>query len=207
MLIKLRDFERIYKTINTILLNENADTTAACMFFSVYGAYIISNHYKIDASPVAGLALYNLGEDDAVLGFGKIDDGHVYATSNEFHCWVEGNGWLFDFMSPNFPQLLSKIGKTGNISAKMMQKPLNEMSSSPTEFKKIGDFYLQPSHNIAQDVFSTFSENLAFADLAGICSQWFKKTPRKMQKSIIVGDNKGNQNKVNLQGNRLTGAW
>jgi hypothetical protein len=84
MKIKLKDYERIYKTINTIIINENADPTVACTFFSFYGAHILREHYKMDAQPVAGLCLYHLGGNDDILTFGElVDDGFTSNITKE----------------------------------------------------------------------------------------------------------------------------
>ncbi len=205
MKIKLKDYERIYKIINTILLNENADPTVACTFFSFYGAHILREHYNINANPVAGLCLYHMGGDDNILTFGKVIDGQLVSDVDAFHCWVVGDNWFFDFMAPAFSDI--KIENNLNIKPKMIQKPLSSISSSVAELKAEGDFYFESYPDVLQNRMEYLSSSLAYSDLAEICKQWYKKPPKKIQKSIQIGDAKGNLNSVSLVGHSVVGAW
>lgn len=205
MKIKLRDYVRIYKTINAILKNEEADASGACTFFSFYGAYLLREHYKIDAHPVAGLCMYHLGRDDKMLTFGKIESSNLSSDMDGFHCWVVGDGWFFDFMAPEFSDLTIKQGFKS--PSKMMQKPLSEMVSSVEELKKEGDFYFEPNKGVLENRMAYLSSSMAYSDLAEICKQWYKKPPKKMLKSIPISDGKGKSNNVSLVGKNITGAW
>ena len=51
MLIKQTDYHRIYRVINSLLINENADPATASMYFSTFGAFILEHHYKVKAKP------------------------------------------------------------------------------------------------------------------------------------------------------------
>ena len=203
MKIKLKDYERIYKVINTIILNENADPTVACTFFSFYGAQILREHYKIDAQPVAGMCFYHMGEDN-ILSFGKLNDGYFVSDIDAFHCWVVVDGWLIDFMAPTFTDI-----NAGNKSfkPKMMQKKLSDMSLSIESLSEEGDFYFESNPQVLENRINYLSSSLAYSDLGEICSQWFKKPPKKMQKSIQVGDGKGHLNTISLVGKNITEAW
>jgi len=205
MKITLKDYERIYKTINAILLNEEADPTVACTFFSFYGAHILRTHYKIDAHPLAGLCMYHMGGENNIFTFGKIVDDKLISDVDAFHSWVVGDGWLFDFMAPAFSDIPNEKGF--KIQSKMIQKPLSEMASSVSELKSEGDFYFETSPEVLQNRVEYLSSSLAYSDLAEICKQWFKKPPKKMQKIIQIGDSKGNLRPVSLVGNPVVGAW
>ena len=205
MKIKLKDYERIYKTINAILLNEDADPTVACTFFSFYGAYILREHYKIDAQPVSGLCLYHLGGDNNILTFGKNKNGYLVSDMDAFHCWVVGDGWLFDFMAPSFSDI--SLGKDITLQSKMIQKPLSSMANSVNDLKKEGDFYFKPDYDVMKNRVDYLSSSLAYSDLAGICNQWYKKPPEKMAKHIQISDAKGNLSSASLTGNTVVGTW
>lgn len=205
MKIKLKDYERIYKTVNTVLLNEDADPTVACTFFSFYGAYLLKEHYKIDAHPVAGLCMYHLGGDNNVLSFAKLVDEQFVSDVDAFHCWVIGDGWLFDFMAPTFPDL--ENFKNFNIQPKMMQKPISAMAASPYELHNEGDFYFESNSKVLNDRLRYLSSSLAYSDLAELCKEWYKKPPQKMQKAIQIGDGKGKLNSVSLTGKSVVGVW
>ena len=205
MKIKLKDYERIYKVINTILLNEDADPTVACTFFSFYGAHILREHYKIDAKPTCGLCMYHLGGDNNILTFGKITDDLITSDVDAFHCWVVGDGWLFDFMAPAFSDI--KTSNNITIKPKMMQKPISTMCKSVEELTSEGSFYFKSYPEILKNRLDYLSSSLAYSDLADICKQWYTKPPKKIHKSIKVGDNNGNLNTVTLTGNSVVGAW
>jgi len=204
MKIRLKDYERIYKTINTIILNESADPTVACTFFSFYGAHILREHYKMDAQPVAGLCLYHLGGNDDILTFGELVDDGFTSNMDAFHCWVIADGWLFDFMAPAFSDI--NTGKN-SLPNKMIQKPLSSMASSVSSLVNEGDFYFEVNPAILKNRMEYLSSSLAYSDLGEICSRWYKKPPKKMQKSIQIGDVKGKLNSISLTGNSVIGAW
>lgn len=205
MKIKLWDFERIYKTINSVILNEKVDPTGACTFFSFFGAFILREHYKIDAQPVAGLCMYHMGGDNNVLTFGKRAKDKIVADTDAFHCWVEGEGWLFDFMAPAFSDFFLNLGY--RIEPKMIQKPLASMANSSLNLIAEGDFYLEPDSEVMKDRMRYLSSSPAYDDLAEICKQWYTKPPKKMQKSIQIGNGKGKLSSVVLTGKSVIGTW
>lgn len=205
MKIKLWDYERIYKTINAIILNEKALPTAACTFFSFYGALILREHYKIDAQPVAGLCMYRIGGDNNVITFGKKVEDKIVASTEAFHCWVEGEGWLFDFMAPNFSDFA--LNNSYPIESKMMQKPLVSMVESSQDLIAEGDFYLESNYEVLKDRMNYLSSSSAYGDLGRICKQWYVKPPKNMLKTIQIGNSKGKVSSVSLTGNSVVGAW
>ena len=207
MLIKLRDYQRIYSTVNSILLNEKADLTVACMYYSVFGAYVLKKHYKIDAAPVSGLAAYNVGGKNNILTFGEIQNENLVSTSNAFHCWIEANGWLIDFMAPVFPEIIKKSEIEFSCEPKMLQKPLESMNSSAYDLLQEGDFYVKKCPLLTAEKLKHFTTSLAFGDLAEICVSWYKKPPKKMISKIRIQDGKGMDNEVILTGKKLKGAW
>ncbi len=208
MKIKMQDYERIYKTINAIILNENANPTVVCTFFSFYGSYILANHYKIQAQPVAGLCLYHLGGNNNILTFGELDGERLVSTTQGFHCWVLADGWLIDFMAPNFPKLLKNAGHKFTCNPKMMQKPISLMAHSVNDLKSEGDFFFEVNQELTKERAQYLSSSLAYADIADICIQWYRKPPRKMLQQIQITDEKGNQNSVSLSERPvIVGAW
>lgn len=206
MILKLKDYERIYKTINSIILDEKADPTVACTFFGVYGSYILSKHYKIDARPVAGVCLYNLGNSN-VLTFGKTESDIIVSNTDGFHCWVLAEGWHIDFMAPAFPDLLKNTGRNFTCKSKMMQKKLAQMASSAGDISTEGDYYFEINPELTNERIQYATSKIAYHDLAEICVQWYKKPPKQMLKAIQIGDGKGNSNTVPLKGKSVIGAW
>lgn len=204
MLIKWTDYERIYRVINSILLNENADPTVCCVFFSAFGSYILKQHFGIDAFPRAGLAAFHLGNQD-ILAFGEEENGVPTGEKDAFHCWLEADGWVIDFMAPAFSQI--GVVKNQNIPPKMFQKPSSQMSSSLNDLNMTGDFYVESTPETTAKHMQILSTRPAYADMAEIAVQWFKKSPKKMATICGIGDQNGRVKSVPLTGARLTGTW
>lgn len=204
MLIKLKDFERIYKVINSVVKNEGADPSVCCIFFSYFGSRILSDHFKLSAQPRAGLALYHVGGKNDVIVFGEEAETGFTGEKEAFHSWIEVDGWVLDFMAPVFSQLNN--GRS-SIPPRMFQKPLEKMSSSPFDLAGPGDFYLEASSASTAKHMSILTESQAYKDLAIICSRWFRKAPKRMPPKIGIADGKGSQNSVSLDGRNLVGAW
>ncbi|WP_205738505.1 DUF2026 family protein [Billgrantia endophytica] len=199
----MKDYERIYKVVNSIVKNEGADPAVCCIFFSAYGSYILSQHFKLNAQPKAGLAAYHVGNNDVVV-FGEETERGLTGGNDAFHCWVEADGWILDFMAPAFSRLPNT---RSSIPPKMFQKPLSAMASSPLELATPGGFYVEASPASTAKHMSILTQSMAYGDLAEICSAWFKKAPKKMIQEIGIADASGNQNMVSLTGRNLVGAW
>ncbi|MFM8332925.1 MAG: DUF2026 family protein [Candidatus Methylumidiphilus sp.] len=207
MKVKMQDYDRIYKTINTIILNEDADPTAACTFFAFYGASILEKHYKIDAKAVAGTCMYHLGGEENVLCFGQIYNSNLIASPTGFHCWILAEDYFIDFMAPNFPDLLKRSGQSFSCKPKMMQKPLSKMAGAVDGLQKKGDYYFNISTEMTNNRMQYLLSSKAYLDLEDICINWYKKPPKNMAKHIQISDGKGNQNLISLTGKSVVGAW
>ena len=208
MLIKLNEYERIYKIINTLVVNEGGNAAYACILFSAFGSYVLEKHYKIRAEPKAGLAAYHVGADNDAIVFGEFDqNGILTGQANSFHCWLEAEGWLIDFMAPAFPELYKKPGKSFFIPPYMLQKPLSKMASSAEALRNPGDFYLESDPITTINRMSILSSSQAYSDLAEICVNWYKKPPQKIPKTIQIYDQNGKNISTALIGKTVTGAW
>ncbi|KAA3513275.1 DUF2026 family protein [Agrobacterium rosae] len=202
MLIKQTDYHRIYRVINSLLINENADPTTASMYFSTFGAFILEHHYKVKAKPKGGLAAYNL-DGKLILFADHRDDGHVTGAGENFHCWVEADGWAIDFMAPTFAQAARDL----SVPSKMFQKSLSSMVPSINDLAKSGDFFYKSEPEASARRFADWRKQAMIGDLATIAAGWFRKSPKQMQTSISVSDNKGQSSIIPLSGNSLVGSW
>ncbi len=206
MKITLPEYFRIYSVIHAVLESENADTNKSCVFYNYCGAYILNEHYKIPAKVYSGFAAYHLGVEH-ILGFGKIENNYLSSTSDEFHTWIEVDGWLIDFMAPEFPNVLAEFDPNIKIPRKMMQKPLSKMVETPDDISKSGDFLLLPDMDVTSALMSQIQTQVTFVDLIEICSKWYNKKAEKMLKSIHVADNGGNLKNINLSSTKpIVGA-
>jgi len=200
MLIKQSDYHRIYRVINSLLVNENANTAVAGMYFSTFGAFILRQHYGMTATPKSGLAAYNLG-GTRILFADQREDGYVTGAGENFHCWVEADGWAIDFMAPAFSQSASEL----RVPSKMFQRPLSAMASSINDLEQSGDFFYQSEPQASARRFADWHKHAMIGDLASVAANWFRKSPKQMPKSLSIASEPGKS--VPLLGNALSGAW
>lgn len=202
MLITRSNYERIYRVINSILQNEGADPSISCIFFAGFGSYILERHFHIDARPRAGLAAFRFEGGDQVV-FGEMGEEGFTGEADSFHCWLEADGWVIDFMAPAFSQLNPAMP----IPAKMFQRPISRMALDFDGLRSPGDFFLRSSDQSTAKHMSVLASRRAYEDMAEIAVQWFKKDPKKMLKSIGIGDQTGSIKSVPLVGEPLRGSW
>lgn len=206
-LIALRDFERIFRTIHGVLLNEKGDLARACLFFGVIGASILRIHYKLEAVVVCGFAAYKVDEHNDVLVLGTQKDGFLTSESNGFHCWVQCNDWFLDFTSPLFQEMFALCGIQKTCERRMFQKRGSEMRESLSELSNPGHFLYGGNQDLTNRLVDGFFSRQAYEDILNICLHWYKPTPKKMQDIIGVGDSKGQVMQSRLSPIVLTGAW
>jgi len=202
MLIKQSDYQRIYRVINSLLVNENADPAVGAMYFATFGAFILKQHYKVNAVPKSGLAAYNLG-GTLILFADHRDDGHVTGAGENFHCWVEADGWAIDFMAPAFSESARELA----LPSKMFQKPLSAMASDINALSQSGDFFYQSEPEASARRFAAWQKHALIGDLATVAAQWFRRSPKQMAGAISSKDAHGKIKEIPLIGNALSGSW
>ncbi len=204
MLVKLRDYERIHRIISTIARQEGNDPAYSCMLFSVFGAHILQEHYRVEPVVRCGLAAYYVGGENEVLCFGELTEHGVTGARENFHCWVEAKGWVLDFMAPAFPALL---GPDTHMPPLMFQKRASDMVQDINELKTRGDFFLAHVDDLIEERLKQFWEIPVYGDLASICAQWFTKHPKPIRRQIGILDNNRKQVAVSLSGPSVKGRW
>lgn len=207
-LLSLPEYERVFRTIHGVLLNEEGDLSRSCLFFGLIGSAILRTHYRISANPVVGTAVFNLGGSrNDILAFATQDDGVLQSSSSGFHCWVEADGWVVDFMAPLFQEMLASLGHARNLGRKMFQKPTAASIGSQLELEKEGAFYCEPNPELTMQLVHGFTETPAYVDLVGIAVKWFQPPPKKMIETIGIGNARGEVKPVRLSPLRVGGAW
>ena len=205
--IPLPDYERIFRVIYSVI-DEHANTPHACVFFAAVGAAILELKYKIAAMPVAGAAAFAVHQATGTVStFGQLSDGELESSEESFHCWVESEGVVLDFMAPLFRESLKTYGHDLPISRRMFQKPYREMASSIHDLRGEGAFYLKRNSQLSQRLFKSFSERLMATDLANICLTWYTKPPKPLSKKMGMQDNEGNVYYLQPKGPALSGVW
>ena len=207
--LTLPEYERIFRVIHSILLAEEADTSKSCLFFNIAGAFILSNnHGHMNARPIAGLAGYNLRTRNGLsLVLGKVEQGKVTVSSDEFHCWVELDDWIIDFSAPLFNSMVDPQRAEERIPPKMFQRLSSDRVLSLNELNTPGAYLHIPSQEVTTELMLHFSELQANADLVKICADWHRCPPKRMQESIGVANQHGQVNDVHLSKIYLEGAW
>uniref|UniRef100_UPI003AE714C4 DUF2026 family protein n=1 Tax=Paracoccus sp. T5 TaxID=3402161 RepID=UPI003AE714C4 len=204
MLIKLKDYQRIFQIVSAVVESEGGDPAHACIQYSLFGANILVDHFGADAKVSCGLAVYHLGDDHQVLCFGTETPSGITSTNEGFHCWVEADGWFIDFMAPKF----ADIKKTEfTARPKMFQKPVVNMVEHPNQMTRADDFFFAHNSDLSDSVLIPVIEHLGIQDLAKLCSQWFKKTPKTMQVSAATVDQNGKMRPITLKEASLRSNW
>lgn len=204
MLIKLKEYERIFQITSAIVDSEGGDPSHSCVYYSLFGANILIEHIQVEAKIRCGLAIFHMGEDGQALCFGESSNDGISATQIGFHCGVEANRWVLGFMAPTFGDPL----KTEFTSIpKMFQQKAVKMSSHPNEMTKAGDFYLSHKQELADTILPPIYQRLGVQGLSSLCSQWFKKPPMKIPMSINAIDQNGRVRPVNLKNISLRSNW
>jgi hypothetical protein len=203
-LIPFPDYKRIFLTLFSVLKSEKADINHSCTYFSIIGAYILQEHYQIEAKVGVGLALYMVNaEKEGVLTFGEKDGDTIFSSDNGFHAWVEADGWVIDFMAPLFSEM---IKHQVPCPSKMFQRSFTDMCNSPTEFSASGDFFVSKDIHFSNEVIDQFHADLFKTDMIKLCCQWYRKPPRKM-KAMGISNQQGDVKKISLNDFNIGGAW
>ncbi len=203
--ITLPDYERIFRVIHGVLLNEKCDPLRACMYFSTIGSMILSKYHRLKAEPVFGMAAYQL--DGIVVVYAERDGGNISATKNGFHSWIEVNGIAIDLQAPLFKDFAANQSPPVNLPRKMMQKRVDQASSNIDEMTKSGTHWYSRDDSLRSELLADFIQKKFNEDLADICMKWYKPTPKKILEYIQIGNQHGHVSKVQLSPLRISGSW
>ncbi len=203
--ISFKDYERIYKTIHSIVEAEGGKVAHACLYFSIMGAYLLNEHYRLHAKVYGGGAIYQLGGDKRKLMFGEIKDNVFTSGPDGFHLWIEVDGWLIDFMAPNFPLLPTE--SNSGLETRLLMLPLTENKNRLSNFSEGNEFLLLHNNALANEVIDQFFSYPANKDFLDIAINWFCKPSKKMKKGLELCDQNGCSKPVAFTGRSLIGAW
>jgi hypothetical protein len=202
------EYERIFRVLYTVL-DDRAVTHRACIFFAVAGANLLREHHRMKADPVSGAAAILV--DDAagnVATFAAIDQGFFLASEDRFHCWVQCDGWIVDFMMPLLKENMRATGAEWAIPRRMFQRPIAEGGSCPEDFnRRSANFVFLPSAERTIAMHANFHARPASEDLSQVCNAWYRRPPRKMPATLDMGDNTGGVTRLKLHGPSIEGAW
>lgn len=193
------------------VLDGRAHIDGACIFFAMTGAAILRKHYRLDAAAISGAAAYVVNSQDAIVAtFGKVDGDTLTASPDAFHCWVECNGYVIDFMSPVFQEnLRTYSGCTSTIPRRMLQKPIAQMTSvsSLSSNPKEGAFCLVQSTERTESMKRSFSSKPSSGDFANICDYWYRRPPKNIDGYLDMRNDLGEVVRLALHGPEINGSW
>jgi hypothetical protein len=130
------------------------------------------------------------------------EDGHVSGAGENFHCWVEADGWMIDFMAPAFADRARDL----SVSPKVWQRPLSAMASSINDLDRSGDLFCRHEPQAMARHFAEWPKHAAIGYLALVAAKWFRKLPKHMPASISIAASSGDTRDVPLVGRALEGA-
>lgn len=202
-IIPLPDFQRISNAAAGLILSESGRLAGKCVLFGIMGEWLIREKYKIpDARAVVG-AFGVCVSKSKVIAFA----GHQGTTDNRenFHCWVEAAGSIFDFSSFLYPALSQQYLGV-QCPPLMFQKPAAQVSDSIDSLQEPGAFYFREDRALKETTIDTTLRAQALVDLLEILVKWYQPPPKKMQ---VIGIAKGNRNPepVSIHNAVLRGAW
>lgn len=204
--IPLRDYERIFRVAYSVLQGLDAHTGRACVFFAMVGAAILETFYKKRALIAAGAAFYRIDDTSAtVIAFGQLAEDRAISSHAAFHCWVQCDGVLLDFMAPIFENPLRLDGHTIALPPKMFQRQLAQMAPAPTSLLREGDFYVLPNVDLTRELFA--QRKPSETDLVDVCLQWYQRPPKDIDTTMTIADDLGKRTQLTLQGPRIEAAW
>ena len=204
----MADFERVFRTIHGVLLNEQCEPARSCLYFGIIGAAILHKHHGLSARPMVGAAGYNFGTPAiGVLAFAEPQRDAPHSSENAFHCWIEMNGWAIDFQAPLFSDLSSTVGLLLPVPRYMLQRQLQGASASLDELNRPNAYWYERNQLLEAQLFAGFIDKPVNNDLLNICVDWYKPHPKQMVECIGMGNNYGEVNPVRLSPLRLNGAW
>jgi hypothetical protein len=206
-LLTLADYSRMHAITRAVLDGVNAHTTEACVFFSLVGAYLLEKHHKRSATPMVGAAFFGLGGDPPnVLSFARLEGDEVVSDTKAFHCWVDCEGWVIDFMAPIFPEHARRRGFSTPIPCRMFQRRLSTMADH-VDLQREGEFLMIPNPTLTAELLASSLKRPATRDLANVCSQWYRPTPKKIATSLSMGSDDGSIRTLRLSSVRIVAAW
>lgn len=204
----MADYQRIHQVIRTVLDGADAHTERACIFFCIVGAFLLKEIYKKNAVPIAGAAFYFLDDKSGLTAaFASMNNNEIASSNKAFHCWIQCEGYIVDFMAPIFRESLKTSGHDNAVARKMFQKKLVNMAPSPNEMSMAGDFYHLPDIQLTQDMLQSFMQKNSNKDLLKVCMTWYKKPPKPIPQVLGLQSDDGKSVNMNLCKVELTGAW
>ena len=201
--LPLQDFQRVSNAAAGMILAESGHLNGKCVLFGLMGVRLLRARYKInDARAVVGNFSVCVAPTK-VIAFAGLQQ--IADNRQNFHCWVEAAGFVFDFSSFLYP-VLARENLGVACQPLMFQKQASQIAESFHALQKPGDFYLLEDRALREETIESTLRVPAVEDVLEILAEWYQPPPKKMP---IIGLAKGNRNPepVAIHNAVLTGAW
>lgn len=207
LLLPLPDYQRIYQVIYSVLEASGiVKTHRACLYFASAGALILRDHYRLKATISVGTMALMVHEPTATfLIYGRKHDGKWHYDEDNFHAWVECDGWLIDFMAPIMGVAFKEDGNTVPVPRKMLQKPLADSKPHPNAIQREGDFFYESDRSVTNSVLD--GQGIEFEDHVKICLKWFRKPPKVLAPVAMGGTGINDPKPFVLKAPPIMGVW
>ncbi len=206
--LTLHDYERIFRVIHGLLLNEDGDPSLACSYFGIIGAELLKMRHGTHAVPVFGAAAYRLPMDGAdVIAFGLPTPYGVASEDKAFHCWVEAGDKVIDFQAPLFQEQAQRQRPGANFPPRMLQRSKAAARPFPEVFSLSASHAHLPNNSLSRELIDDFYRRRANEDLITAACDWYRPSPWKIQASLSIGNQKGEVREVPLSPIRVNSAW
>jgi hypothetical protein len=208
--IDYAEYERIFAVINTVLEAAGATTANSCTFFAVAGAELLRASHGLNASPVAGAAVYrfNAGHRNVYAKSDELSRSmHPDPQTGRFHCWVHCGDFAIDFMAPLFRESARHAGRVTQIERRMFQKPYSDMAPDGFSCELEGDFWLQADPLLTRKFIAILKQDEQSMSLLQLCKNWYHQMPDRVDKSMRMVSTSGVSKVLVLPTACLVGAW
>lgn len=206
--LTIPEYLRLFRMIAAVLDSVEATTERACLFFAITGAFLIEHIHKRPARPVAGAAFYRVDDETGfTIAYGRLEGNEPICDLKAFHCWIECDETIIDLMAPIFHESVASAGRPERVARRMFQKSLSRMSDSPYNLMQEGDFFLHRDPRLSVELIQTFLNKPGNGDLVKVCEHWYRRPPKPIQPTMLMGSNDGSVTTIRLKDIELAGAW
>lgn len=213
--LSLEQYTRIHNVVHSLSKFFSKDVGKACVFFSLTGAALMHLHYKKNAKMICGLGavVVHKGTKPTVISWFKMnDEGHCFAAEDAFHAWVECDGWVIDFMAPNYEEALRSSSAEGKdliptLPRMMLQKPAEHTGVPMSKLTRAGRAVFQGDPDVSRAIIDGAFERPSTGDVVNIALEWHRPFPMPMMESLTIQNDLGNVTTIPLLKRNLVGAW
>jgi len=205
-LIPLSDYNRIHK-VGYGVIEQMSNVEKSCVFFSIFGAYMLNKLYKVEARAVAGIFSLCINDQPTVASFGKFENDYITSDTDGFHMWVQTKHHIIDFMAPVFPQTFAPQLEGEILPSKMFQRLQATEAQSPDELRERGDFITYPNLELSHKLIERFFDRNDTGDLIHVAEVWFGKRRGKTNKHFAMQNDLGEVYNLSLPKTVINGSW